>query len=51
MDEFFLGLFLDTTRVRQPKKDKLQRNNQTHDLNNEDLNVRQIMFVEKIQNF
>lgn len=33
-----LCLFLDTTRVRQSRKDKL-RNNQTQDLNNDDLNV------------
>ena len=31
-------LFLDTTRVRQSRKERL-RNNQTQDLNNEDLNV------------
>lgn len=30
----------DTTRIRQPKKDRNPRNNQTQDLNNEDLNVR-----------
>lgn len=41
-DTFFKNtLSLDTTRIRQPKKDKMNRINQTQsvDLNNDDLNV------------
>jgi hypothetical protein len=41
---FFSFIVIDTTRIRQPKKDKQQRINQTsQDINNEDLNVREIL--------